>query len=63
MSEINESKTIGQEEEQHTSFKTQVELVDNSHSYQRQKKKIINQSKNFQFKENHQYEKTYSKTC
>jgi hypothetical protein len=34
MSEINESKTIGQEEEEHASFKTQVELVDNSHSYQ-----------------------------
>jgi hypothetical protein len=34
MSEINESKTIGQEEEEYASFKTQVELVDNSHSYQ-----------------------------
>jgi hypothetical protein len=34
MSEINESETIGQEEEQHASFKTQVELADNSHSYQ-----------------------------
>jgi hypothetical protein len=33
ISEINKSKTIRQEEEQHVSFKTQIELIDNLYSY------------------------------